>query len=363
MIAGAGISGVGAAYHLTTAMPGHELRRARGAEDLWRHLEHASLSRHPLRQRPAYLRLPVQAMDQRADRDRRRNPQIHGRGDRGERSRPPHPLSAHHRLGDDGRARKISGPSTPSGPTPARRLRFTTNFFWMCQGYYRHAEGYTPEWKDMAQLQGPDRPSAEMAGRSRLQEQARRRDRLRRHRGDADPGDGRRMPRMSPCCSARRPISAPAATRSRSPKPCASSRSTRPGSTKSPAARSCSIRTPSPARPSRSRRPPRRICSSAVEAYLGKDYDIATHFTPSYRPWRQRIAFIPDGDLFQGIKSGKASVVTDEIERFTETGISAEIRQDARRRHHRHRDRLPSQRQWRHRLSRSTASRWISPTP
>jgi cation diffusion facilitator CzcD-associated flavoprotein CzcO len=60
---------------------------------------------------------------------------------------------------------------------------------------------------------------------------------------------------------------------------------------------------------------------AAVEAYLGKDYDIATHFTPSYRPWRQRIAFVPDGDLFQSIKSGKASVVTDEIERFTEQGI------------------------------------------
>ncbi len=58
-----------------------------------------------------------------------------------------------------------------------------------------------------------------------------------------------------------------------------------------------------------------------VRKYLGTDYDIDTHFTPSYRPWRQRIAFIPDGDLFQGIASGKASVVTDEIERFTEKGI------------------------------------------
>ena len=46
-----------------------------------------------------------------------------------------------------------------------------------------------------------------------------------------------------------------------------------------------------------------------------------THFTPSYRPWRQRLAFVPDGDLFEAIRSGKASVVTDEIERFTETGI------------------------------------------
>ena len=58
-----------------------------------------------------------------------------------------------------------------------------------------------------------------------------------------------------------------------------------------------------------------------VKAFLGEDFDIAKHFTPRYRPWRQRIAFVPDGDLFQGIASGKASVVTDEIERFTPTGL------------------------------------------
>jgi cation diffusion facilitator CzcD-associated flavoprotein CzcO len=58
-----------------------------------------------------------------------------------------------------------------------------------------------------------------------------------------------------------------------------------------------------------------------VRANLDAGYDVATHFTPDYRPWRQRIAFVPDADLFKGIKSGKASVVTDEIERFTETGI------------------------------------------
>ena len=76
----------------------------------------------------------------------------------------------------------------------------------------------------------------------------------------------------------------------------------------------------------------------AVKLFLGEDYDIATHFTPSYRPWRQRIAFIPDGDLFQGIASGKASVVTDEIERFTEKGHPAEVGQGAGGGHHRHRD-------------------------
>ena len=59
----------------------------------------------------------------------------------------------------------------------------------------------------------------------------------------------------------------------------------------------------------------------AAREYLGPDFDIEKHFTPKYRPWQQRLAFIPDGDLFQGIASGAASVVTDEIERFTETGI------------------------------------------
>jgi cation diffusion facilitator CzcD-associated flavoprotein CzcO len=58
-----------------------------------------------------------------------------------------------------------------------------------------------------------------------------------------------------------------------------------------------------------------------VRALLGPDYDVSTHFTPRYKPWRQRIAFVPDGDLFTGITSGKASVVTDEIETFTEQGI------------------------------------------
>src|SRR6185312_81724 len=45
------------------------------------------------------------------------------------------------------------------------------------------------------------------------------------------------------------------------------------------------------------------------------------HFTPTYRPWRQRVAFVPDGDIFQAVAKGKASVVTGEIETFTETGI------------------------------------------
>ncbi len=58
-----------------------------------------------------------------------------------------------------------------------------------------------------------------------------------------------------------------------------------------------------------------------VRAELGPDYDIATHFTPRYNPWRQRMCLVPDGDLFKAIKDGSASVVTERIETFTEKGI------------------------------------------
>ena len=57
-----------------------------------------------------------------------------------------------------------------------------------------------------------------------------------------------------------------------------------------------------------------------VREHLG-DEITEQHFTPSYRPWQQRLAYVPDADLFNAVKEGKASVVTDHIERFTETGI------------------------------------------
>ena len=56
-------------------------------------------------------------------------------------------------------------------------------------------------------------------------------------------------------------------------------------------------------------------------AELGLGYDVDTHFTPRYEPWDQRFCFVPDGDLFQALRSGKASIETGEIEAFTETGV------------------------------------------
>ena len=58
-----------------------------------------------------------------------------------------------------------------------------------------------------------------------------------------------------------------------------------------------------------------------VRKELGKDYDVETHFTPTYNPWEQRLCLVPDNDLFGAIRSGTASVVTDQIDCFTEQGI------------------------------------------
>ncbi len=58
-----------------------------------------------------------------------------------------------------------------------------------------------------------------------------------------------------------------------------------------------------------------------VADLLPKDYDVKTHFTPKYNPWDQRLCLVPDADMFEAIKSGRAEVVTDHIETFTEKGI------------------------------------------
>lgn len=58
-----------------------------------------------------------------------------------------------------------------------------------------------------------------------------------------------------------------------------------------------------------------------VREELGDDFDVEKHFTPRYNPWDQRMCLVPDSDLFKSIKDGRASVVTDVIDKFDEKGI------------------------------------------
>jgi cation diffusion facilitator CzcD-associated flavoprotein CzcO len=70
----------------------------------------------------------------------------------------------------------------------------------------------------------------------------------------------------------------------------------------------------------------KRLITKGVKKELGEEFDIK-HFTPSYNPWDQRLCLVPDSDLFRVIREGKASVVTDQIKNFTETGLQLKSRE------------------------------------
>jgi cation diffusion facilitator CzcD-associated flavoprotein CzcO len=65
----------------------------------------------------------------------------------------------------------------------------------------------------------------------------------------------------------------------------------------------------------------RKVVRRTNVAQLPPGYAVDTHFNPAYDPWDQRMCLVPDGDLFAAIKDGSASVVTDRVTGFTETGV------------------------------------------
>jgi cation diffusion facilitator CzcD-associated flavoprotein CzcO len=71
------------------------------------------------------------------------------------------------------------------------------------------------------------------------------------------------------------------------------------------------------------RRPARakKLLLAGVRAWMGPERKLDPDFTPRYDPWRQRLCLVPDGDLFRALKSGRARIVTGEIERFTSGGV------------------------------------------
>ncbi len=72
------------------------------------------------------------------------------------------------------------------------------------------------------------------------------------------------------------------------------------------------------------RRQPQKVKERLIQMVhneLGSDFDVKTHFTPRYNPWDQRLCLVPDSDMFEAIRSGRAQVATDHIERFVKDGI------------------------------------------
>ncbi len=197
---------------------------------------------------------------------------------------------------------------------------FTGNFLWMCQGYYRHEEGYTPDWPGMADFKGTIVHPQNWPQ-------------------DLDYTD-KRVVVIGSGATAATVIPAMAAKVKSITMLQRSPTFFRVGRNAIPLAEELrtlqvneewiheivrrKILYEQAIFTKRAATEPEKVKAellAGVKHHLANDFDIEKHFTPKYRPWSQRIAFIPEGDLFNGVRDGKANVVTDEIERFVENGI------------------------------------------
>ncbi len=319
LVVGAGISGVGAAYHLTHQRPGTSFVVLEALDSFggtwWTHKypgirSDSDLYTFGYRFKP-WTGTPIAT----AEEILKYMGEVIDENDLGRHIRYGHRIDSAAWSSEDNRW-TIESTSTDTGET----RRFTANFLWMCQGYYRHSEGYTPEWPGMDKYQGQIvHPQSwpqdlDYAGKNVVV-----------------IGSGATAATLIPAIANE---CGHVTMLQRSPTYFI------PGRNVNDLADTLrelqidetwiheivrrKILFDQAKFTQRSFEEPeavKRELLGLVRAYLGNDYDIETHFTPHYRPWRQRIAFVPDGDIFQGIRAGKASVVTDEIESFTERGI------------------------------------------
>ncbi len=319
LIAGAGISGVGGAYHLATQRPGDRFVVLEALESFggtW--LTHrypgirsdSDLHTFGYRFKP-WVGPPIAS----AAEILRYMGEVIEENDLGRHIRYRHRILRADWSSDQKRW-SVEAERTDTGEI----VRFTAGFLWMCQGYYRHSEGYTPQWEGMA----------DFGGRI-VHPQTWPQDIDLKDKRVVVIGSGATAATLVPAIAGE---CAHVTMLQRSPTYFI------PGRNQIDLALQLrelqvdeswiheivrrKILFEQAAFTRRSATEPETVKQellSGVRALLGPDYDVETHFTPRYRPWRQRIAFVPDGDLFRGIASGKASVVTDEIERFTPGGI------------------------------------------
>ena len=356
LIVGAGLSGIGAACHLRERCPGKsfailEAREAIGGTwDLFRYPGIRSDSdMHTL----GYS-LPAVGGGE-VDRRRRLDPALR-RDDRPRRRHRPTTIRYRHRVvradwsSADARwtveaERTDTGETGPSSPAASLRLH---RLLPLRRGL--HARVPRPR-----ALRRPGRPPAALARGPRLRGQARGRDRQRRHRGDAGPGaggGGRARDDAAALADLRR------LDPGRGPGSPTSLRRVLPARAayaivrwKNVALQTLLYQLSRRAAPAGAAADPqggrRQRCRPATTS--------TSTSSPSYDPWDQRVCLVPDGDLFEALALGRAEIVTDRIETFTEGGISLESGRRARGRRRRHRDRPEPALPRRHRRSTSTA--------
>ena len=319
LIVGAGISGVGGAYHLTKQRPGTSFVVLDGLDSFggtwWMHRypgirSDSDLHTFGYRFKP-WTGPPIAS----AEEILKYMGDVIEENDLDRHIRYNHRITSAQWSSVDNRW-TITATRTDTG----EQRFFTANFLWMCQGYYRHSKGYTPEWPGMEAYQGdivhPQTWPEDLEYASK---------------NVVVIGSGATTATLVPAIAA---DCEHVTVLQRSPTYFI------PGRNKIELAETLreldvdeewiheivrrKILHDQAKFTRRSFEEPEKVKQElldGVRSILGPEYDMESHFTPSYRPWRQRIAFVPDGDLFHGIASGKASVVTDEIERFTEHGI------------------------------------------
>lgn len=318
LIAGAGISGVGSAYHLKQQCPGKNFVVLEALESFggtW--LMHtypgirsdSDLYTFGYRFKP-WLGAPIAGAQEILD----YMGEVIEEADLAPHIRYQHKITS----ASFSRETNLWTVEAERSDTGERRV-FTCNFLWMCQGYYEHEQGYTPDWPGMKDYKGQI-----------VHPQTWPKDIDLKDKNVLVIGSGATTATVVPAIAGE---CGHVTVLQRSPTYFIPGRNINElvemlrtigvdEMTIHDIARKKILydQDQFTKRSFQDPEPLRQELLAGVRMFLGPDYDM-THFTPRYRPWRQRIAFVPDGDLFQGLAAGKASMVTDEIDRFTEAGV------------------------------------------
>lgn len=323
LVVGAGISGIGAGCHLAKACPDRTFAILEGRDDLggtW------DLFRYPgVRSDSDMHTLGYSFKPWKADKSIADGPAIL---DYLRETVAEHDLERHIRYRhqvtraswDSGTARwTVETTRRGTDGEPAVAVRHTCSFLFMCSGYYSYKGGYTPEFEGRERFGGTIvHPQAwpedlDHAGK-RVVIIGSGATAVTLLPAMAETAAHVTMLQRSPTYMVSRPSEDPIANRLRR---------ILPDKLAYRITRWKNVRL-SDLTYQRSRSEPDKIRThllGLVREELGPDYDVDTHFTPTYSPWDQRLCLVPDGDFFAAIRNGTGSVVTDHIETFTERGI------------------------------------------
>ncbi len=320
LIVGAGLSGIGAAVHLQKDCPGRSYAILEGREAIggtWDLFRYPGVRSDSDMYTLGYKFKPWKEAKAIAD-----GPHIRAYI---RETAHEHDVERHIRFGHSVKAAAWSSVDarwTVSTQTAAGPVEYTCNFLYMCSGYYSYAEGYTPDFAGLTDFAGtvvhPQFWPADLdyAGKQVVV-----------------IGSGATAVTLVPEMAK---VAAHVTMLQRSPtyvvsRPAKDAIADWLRNTLPPKLAYSLVRLKNVSLGMffyrMTRKQPEKVKANLlgrVRAELGPDYDIATHFTPTYNPWDQRLCLVPDADLFASIKAGSSSVVTDRIEKFTAHGIRLE---------------------------------------